>query len=193
MKNICVFCGSNPGVRPAYLESARALGRLLLQRDLGLVYGGGRVGLMGEIAETVQAGGGRVVGVIPRALLVREGGDPASTNLQIVPSMHERKAIMAAMSDGFVALPGGFGTFEELCEIVTWAQLGLHAKPIGLLNVESYFDPMIAMFDRAVAEGFVAPVCRSLVLQESGPERLLDRMSAYVPPPVERWIDPDES
>ena len=193
MKNICVFCGSNPGGRPAYVESARSLGRVLLQRDMGLIYGGGRVGLMGEIAETVQAGGGRVVGVIPRALLVREGGDPASTNLKIVPSMHERKAIMAEMSDGFVALPGGVGTFEELCEIVTWGQLGLHVKPIGVLNVESYFDPIIAMFDHAVAEGFVHPMCRSLVLQDSDPERLLDRMSAYVAPPVERWIDPDES
>lgn len=149
--------------------------------------------MMGRISETVKGGGGEIIGIIPNALLVREGGRIELPGLRIVRSMHERKAMMVEISDGFIALPGGFGTFEEFCEIVTWAQLGLHAKPVGLLNVESYFDPLIQQFDRAVTEEFAHPDNRGLILHESDPGRLLDLMESYNPPAVEQWIDPDES
>src|SRR6185436_14119739 len=142
------------GVRPAYTAAAHALGRALLDRRIGLVYGGGGVGMMGRIAETVRSGGGEITGIIPNALLAREGGRVELAELRIVRSMHERKALMVELSDGFIALPGGFGTFEEFCEIVTWAQLGLHSKPVGLLNIAGYFDPLIQQFDRAVTEEF---------------------------------------
>jgi len=193
MKRIAVFCGSREGIRPAYVQAADALGKALLSRKIGLVYGGGGVGLMGRISETVRSGGGEVVGIIPHALLAREVACTEPGELRIVRSMHERKAMMVDMSDGFVALPGGFGTFEEFCEIVTWAQLGLHARPVGLLNVESYYDPLINQFDRAVAEEFAYPENRRLILHESDPDRLLSLMESYVPPSVPKWIDPDES
>jgi hypothetical protein len=169
------------------------LGRALLQRRIGLVYGGGGVGLMGKISDTLKNGGGEIIGVIPYALLAREVGRTDIGELRVVRSMHDRKATMVELSDGFIALPGGFGTLEEFCEIITWAQLGLHAKPVGLLNVESYFDPLIAQFDRAVAEQFIFPEIRSLVLQETDPDRLLDLMESWQPPRVEKWIDPDEA
>lgn len=193
MKRVSVFCGSKDGVRPAYTAAAYALGRALVERKIGLVYGGGGVGMMGRISETVRSGGGEVMGIIPGALLAREGGRAELEELRIVRSMHERKAMMVEMSDGFIALPGGFGTFEEFCEIVTWAQLGLHAKPVGLLNIEGYFDPLILQFDRAVSEGFAHPENHSLILHESDSGRLLDLMESYEPPAVEQWIDPDES
>jgi uncharacterized protein (TIGR00730 family) len=193
MKRVSVFCGSKDGARPAYTAAAEAMGRALLERNIGLVYGGGGVGMMGTISETVKAGGGDVIGIIPGALLSREKGDVALAELRIVRSMHERKAMMVELSDGFIALPGGFGTFEEFCEIVTWAQLGLHARPVGLLNVEGYFDPLITQFDRAVSEGFANPDNYRLILHETDPRRLLDLMETYQAPDVEQWIDPDES
>ena len=193
LKRISVFCGSRDGSRSSYVQAAEALGQALLQRGIGLVYGGGGVGMMGRISETVKSGGGEIIGIIPNALLAREAGRNDIGELRIVRSMHERKAIMVEISDGFIAIPGGFGTFEEFCEIVTWAQLGLHAKPVGLLNVDSYFDPLIAQFDRAVTEEFAYPENRTLILHETNPDRLLDLMEAYNPPKVEQWIDPDEA
>ena len=193
LKRISVFCGSRDGSRSSYVQAAEALGRALLQRRIGLVYGGGGVGMMGRISETVKSGGGEIIGIIPNALLAREAGRNDIGELRIVRSMHERKAIMVEISDGFIAIPGGFGTFEEFCEIVTWAQLGLHAKPVGLLNVDSYFDPLIAQFDRAVTEEFAYPENRALILHETNPDRLLDLMEAYNPPKIEQWIDPDEA
>lgn len=193
MKRVSVFCGSREGARPAYVQAAVALGNALISRGVGLVYGGGGVGLMGRISETVKNGGGKVIGVIPNALLAREAGRGDLEDLRIVRSMHERKAMMVEISDGFIALPGGFGTFEEFCEIVTWAQLGLHAKPVGILNVESYFDPLITQFDRAVSEEFAYSENRRLILQESDPDRLLTLMESYTAPSVEKWIDPDEA
>jgi hypothetical protein len=192
MRRVCVFCGSSPGARPAYAEAARATGRLLAERGLGLVYGGGDVGLMGEVADAVLAAGGTVTGVIPRALLEREVGHRGLTELHVVETMHERKAMMADLADGFVALPGGFGTLDELCEILTWSQLGFHAKPCGVLNVEGYFDALLALFDHAVAEQFVRPQHRALVLQSTDPAALLDAMAAFRPPQGEKWIRPDD-
>jgi len=165
----------------------------LLAREIGLVYGGGGVGMMGTISETVKSGGGEIIGIIPKPLLAREVGRDDLSELRIVRSMHERKAMMVELSDGFIAMPGGLGTFEEFCEIVTWAQLGLHAKPVGLLNVESYFDPLIEQFDRAVKEDFAFIENRELILYETNPDRLLDLMESYQPPKVEQWIDPDEA
>jgi uncharacterized protein (TIGR00730 family) len=193
MKLVSVFCGSRDGARPAYTAAAEGLGRALLERKITLVYGGGGVGMMGKVSETVKSGGGEIIGVIPRALLAREVGRVELADLRIVRSMHDRKALMVDISDGFIALPGGLGTFEEFCEIVTWAQLGLHSKPVGLLNVEGYFDPLVAQFDRAVSEQFADPENRRLILHESDPRRLLDLMESYVAPAVEKWIDPDET
>ncbi len=160
-RSICVFCGSAPGVRPSYTSAAVELGTVLARAGITVVYGGGRLGLMGIVADAALAAGGRVVGVIPRMLIEREAAHPGLTTQHVVNSMHERKTLMAELSDGFVALPGGMGTFDELVEIVTWAQLGLHAKPVVLVNVENYFDRLYAMLDYAVAEQFVTPVSRS--------------------------------
>jgi uncharacterized protein (TIGR00730 family) len=190
MQRICVFCGSSPGARPAYAEAARAVGRTLAERGIGLVYGGGRVGLMGVVADAVLQAGGEAVGVIPDALMRREVGHGALTELHVVASMHERKALMADLSDGFMALPGGFGTFEEFCEVLTWSQLGIHPKPCGLLNTAGYYAPLLAMFDHAVAESFVRPQHRALVLEDTDPGRLLERLGAFVAPPTEKWIAP---
>jgi len=169
------------------------MGKALVRRNLGLVYGGGCIGLMGRIADAVLEGGGEVIGIIPHGLVTRELAHHGITKLMIVHSMHERKAKMAEWSDAFIAMPGGYGTFEEFCEIITWAQLGLHRKPCGILNVEGYYDPLLALFDRAVAEGFVHPTNRRLVIQETDPDRLLDLLSNYTPPNMERWIGRDES
>lgn len=169
------------------------MGKALLRRNIGLVYGGGCVGLMGAIADTVLEGRGEVIGSIPQALVQREVAHHGVTELMIVRSMHERKAKMAGISDAFIALPGGYGTFEEFCEIITWAQLGMHRKPCGILNVEGYYDPLLALFDRAVIEGFVHPANRRLVIQETDPERLLDLLANYTPPQIEKWIDRDDS
>jgi uncharacterized protein (TIGR00730 family) len=192
VKRICVFCGSSPGARPEYAHAAREMGRALAESGIGLVYGGGRVGLMGIVADAVMQAGGEVIGVIPDALMRREVGHAGVTHLRVVGSMHERKALMADLSDGFVAMPGGYGTFEEFCEVVTWSQLGIHPKPCGLLNVAGYYAPLLAMFDHAVAEGFVRPEHRAMVLEESAPAPLLALMRAFAPPSTEKWITPDE-
>ena len=192
MGRMAVFCGSNPGRRPEYLEVAREMGRALVERGLGLVYGGGNVGLMGAIADEVMAGGREVVGVIPQALMAREVGHTGLTALHVVETMHQRKAMMADLADGFIALPGGFGTFEEFCEVLTWSQLGFHPKPCGLLNVAGYYDPLLALFDHATAEGFVPEAHRALVITETDPRRLLDRFEEFTPPTTSKWIRPEE-
>ena len=177
LQRVCVFCGSQSGRSPAHAAAARALGNELAARGIELVYGGGHVGLMGILADEVLACGGRAIGVIPRALLERELGHAGLTELHVVGSMHERKALMAELSDAFVALPGGFGTLEEICEAITWAQLGLQRKPCALLDVEDYWAPLVALFDQAVAAGFVEPASRALVLHEREPGRLLDALA----------------
>jgi uncharacterized protein (TIGR00730 family) len=193
MNRICVFCGSSSGIHPRYAEAARTLGSALVRRGIGLVYGGGNVGLMGIIADAVMDAGGEVIGVIPEALVERELAHNDVTQMIVVRSMHERKAKMAELSNGFVAMPGGYGTFEEFCEIITWAQLGLHRKPCGILNVNGYYDPLMKLFDHAVAEGFLRSANRQLVLEESDPERLLTTMATFKPQHTEKWISRDES
>ena len=193
MNRICIFCGSSTGTRSIYADAARAMGQALLRRRIGLVYGGGNVGLMGTVADVVMQGGGEVIGVIPEALVTRELAHGDITQLIIVHSMHERKAKMAELSDAFIAMPGGYGTFEEFCEIITWAQLGLHRKPCALLNVDGYYDALLMLFDRAVEEGFLRPTNRRLVIEETDPYRLLEALASYTPPPTEKWIGRDES
>ncbi len=193
MKRICVFCGSRPGRRPDYRAMAETLGRLLAARGVELVYGGGNIGLMGIIADACLAAGGGVAGVIPEALVGREVEGRAVEHsglgrLEIVDSMHTRKARMAELADGFIALPGGFGTFEELFEILTWAQLGFHQKPVGLLDVAGYYDPLLALCDRAVEEGFLSADSRALLLARSEAETLLAAMAGHRPEPVKAWI-----
>src|ERR1700680_1690809 len=181
MRRICVFSGSNLGNRPEYKRAAQALGQELVARGLGLVYGGASVGLMGIIADTVLAGGGEVIGVIPHGLFSREIAHQGLTQLHEVGSMHERKALMADLADGFIALPGGFGTFDEFFEILTWAQLGLHSKPVGVLDVTGYFTPLLALIAHASAEGFIPAIHTGLVMREESPAALLDRFAAYQP------------
>ncbi|MHC4549440.1 MAG: LOG family protein [Planctomycetota bacterium] len=193
MKRVCVFCGSNAGRRPAFVEAAHELGRLLARRGLGVVFGAGGIGLMRELADAVLAEGGEIIGVIPHALVERELAHAGVTDLRVVDSMHERKALMVELADGFLALPGGYGTFEELLEIVTWAQLGLHRSPCGLLNVRGYFDRLLQFLDHAVEERFLKPEHRALLLVGNTPEDLLARFEAHVPPDVERWIERDET
>ncbi len=188
MKRICVFCGSREGNKPAYTEAARALGGLLAREGIGLVYGGGGIGLMKLLADAVLDAGGQVTGVIPQALTIQEIAHPRVTDLRVVGSMHERKALMAELSDAFIALPGGYGTLEEFCEVVTWAQLGLHRKPCGLLNVAGFYDPLLDQLDRQVAEGFLSPTMRTLVIEASEPGRLLADLKAYRSPVTERWM-----
>lgn len=179
MKSICVFCGSRLGSKPIYRETAKSVGQLIAQQQLRLVYGGGNIGLMGVVADAVLEHGGEVVGVIPGHLQEKEVGHAGLTELHVVSTMHERKALMANLSDAFVALPGGFGTFEEFCEILTWAQLDLHRKPCGLLNVDGFYDPLLTLFDRAVDDGFLRPEYRSMVLTATDADELLMRMRAY--------------
>jgi uncharacterized protein (TIGR00730 family) len=193
MNRICIFCGSSTGVRSEYADAAKAMGQALLRRRIGLVYGGGCVGLMGTVADAVMGGGGEVIGVIPEALVTRELAHDDITQLIIVHSMHDRKAKMAELADAFIALPGGYGTFEEFCEILTWAQLGMHRKPCGILNVNNYYEPLMRLFDNAVAEGFLRPANRRLVIEETDPSRLLDVLETYTPPQTEKWIRGDES
>jgi uncharacterized protein (TIGR00730 family) len=193
MKRLCVFCGANAGRQPIYRSQAERLGQLLATRGSELVYGGGNVGLMGILADACLAAGGTVIGVIPKALMGKEVAGRsvdhrALTRLEVVDSMHSRKARMAELADGFIALPGGFGTFEEFCEVLTWGQLGFHGKPMGLLNVNGFYDPLLAMFDRAVADGFLRPQNRAMALTETDPERLLAAMAAYRPEPVSKWL-----
>ncbi|HVV99399.1 MAG TPA: TIGR00730 family Rossman fold protein [Planctomycetaceae bacterium] len=192
-RRVCVFCGSNAGGRPEYRESAEALGRLLVARGCGLVYGGGSVGLMGVIADAVLAAGGEVQGVIPKSLATRELLHPRVEPMHVVEGMHARKSLMAELADAFIAMPGGYGTFEELFEVITWAQLGLHAKPIGLLNVAAFFDPLVQLVDHAVDEGFVKAAQRELIVVEADVERLFERLETHRPPAVPKWIRPEQT
>jgi uncharacterized protein (TIGR00730 family) len=187
MSRICVFCGSSMGFSPRYAEQAAALGKLLAQRGIGLVYGGASVGTMGVVADAALAAGGEVIGVIPEALSSVEISHAGLSELHVVADMHERKAKMAALSDGFLALPGGAGTLEELFEVWTWAQLGLHGKPIGLVDVDGYYGPLVAFADHMVTEGFVKPEYRELVMVDADPAALLDRFETYVPPAPPKW------
>ena len=193
MKRICVFCGSNAGHDPRYRAEADLLGRLLAGRGIELVYGGGNVGLMGVIADACLGAGGTVIGVIPEALIGKEVAGRVVdhrglTRLEVVDSMHTRKARMAELADGFIALPGGFGTFEEFCEVLTWGQLGFHVKPMGLLNVNGFYDPLLALFERAVAEGFLREENRAMALAADDIESLLAALAAYRPEPVSKWL-----
>lgn len=189
MKRICVFCGSSAGSQPEYRTCAEQLGAELARRKIGLVYGGGNVGLMGAIADSVLETGGEAVGVIPEHLMSREIGHKRLTKLHIVHSMHERKALMADLSDAFIALPGGFGTLEEFFEVLTWSQLGLHAKPCGIVNVLGYYTPLLAMLDHAVQERFLKPQNRVLVLARETPVELLKAFEDWRPVHVEKWLD----
>jgi uncharacterized protein (TIGR00730 family) len=188
MKRICVFCGSSAGNRPEYVVAAEELGAELVRRSVGLVYGVGNVGLMGIIADAVLRAGGEVVGVIPEHLMALEVGHKGLTKLHVVRYMHERKALMADLSDAFIAMPGGFGTLEEFCEVLTWAQLGLHAKPCGILNVLGFYTPLLRMFDHAVEERFLKPENRALVLARELPAELLRALEEWRPVRVEKWI-----
>jgi uncharacterized protein (TIGR00730 family) len=189
IRRVAVFCGSNPGARPEYTAAAKLLGRTLAARGIGLVYGGSNVGLMAAIADEMLDELGDVIGVIPKTLVEREVANTALSDLRIVHSMHERKALMAELADGFIAMPGGIGTLEEFFEIWTWAQLGMHKKPCGLLNVAGYFDPLLAFLDRSVEEKFVRPVHRQMVIVEADPSGLLDRFAEYEPPQVVKWVN----
>jgi uncharacterized protein (TIGR00730 family) len=193
MKRICVFCGSSRGADSHYVDVARRLGAILAERGLSLVYGGGNIGLMGELADAVLAGGGHVIGVIPKALEAHELAHAGVQDLRVVGSMHERKALMADLADAFIALPGGLGTLEEFCEIITWAQLGIHDKPCGLLNARDFFESLIAFLDHAVTERFLRPEHRALVFVETEPEVLLERFETYRAPKREKWIDRDQT
>jgi uncharacterized protein (TIGR00730 family) len=189
MQRVCVFCGSATGVRAVYQQATVAIGVALVRQGFELVYGGGRVGLMGVLADAVLAHGGRAIGIMPAHLVAKEIAHQGLTELRVVGSMHERKAAMAELADAFIALPGGYGTFEEFCEMLTWGQLGLHRKPCGLLNVDHFYDPLLALFNHAVAEGFVNPAYRALVLDDDNPARLVQRLVAYEPPAVTKWMD----
>jgi hypothetical protein len=189
MRRICVFCGSSSGSRPAYLKAAEELGRYLAASKIGLVFGGGKVGLMGAMADAALAAGGEVLGVIPGHLMAREVGHLGLTEMHVVKSMHERKAMMSDLSDAFIALPGGYGTFEEFCEVLTWSQLGLHQKPCGLLNVDDYYSPLLQMFDHAVEERFLKAENRRIVLSHTHVPQLIEMMKSWQPVPVEKWLD----
>jgi uncharacterized protein (TIGR00730 family) len=193
VKSICVFCGSRSGNHPAYAEAARSLGETLAGAGITLVYGGGHVGLMGVIADAVLASGGEAIGVIPKSLVEREISHNGLSDLHIVGSMHERKAMMSELSEGFIALPGGTGTMEEFFEVLTWAQLGEHGKPCGLLNVAGYYDPLLNFFDQMVKERFLSETNRSIVLVDTEPTALLGRFEAYKPPKTSKWIDKSET
>lgn len=177
LRRVCIFCGSSTGVRPEYRAAAEEIAIQLARRQVGIVFGGGGVGLMGVVADTALAHGAHVIGVIPSAMVARELAHRGLPDLRIVASMHERKALMASLSDAFIALPGGFGTLEEFCEVVTWTQLGLHRKPCGLLNVAGYYDPLVALVDRAVADGFIRPENRGIVVDDASPGALIERLN----------------
>ncbi|HEV3330201.1 MAG TPA: TIGR00730 family Rossman fold protein [Bryobacteraceae bacterium] len=186
MRRVCVFCGSSAGARPEYSEAACGLGALLAKRGIGLVYGGGRLGLMGVVADAALAAGGEVIGVIPQAMVQQERAHTGLTELRVVASMHERKAAMSDPAAAFIAMPGGFGTFEEFCEVLTWTQLGLQRKPCGILNVCGYYDYLLRLFDQAVAERFLQPEHRALVLTDQNAASLLDRLLRYEVPILEK-------
>ena len=189
IQRICVFCGSNSGARPEYVAAAQGLGRALAERGIVLVYGGAGVGLMGAVADAALAAGGEVIGVMPRNLVEREVAHRKLRDLRVVGSMHERKALMADLADAFIALPGGLGTLEEFFEVWTWAQLGEHSKPLGMLNVAGYYDPLLGFFDHLVQERFIRPEHRAMVLVEQDAGALLSGFTSYRPPAVSKWID----
>ncbi|MBD1910193.1 MULTISPECIES: TIGR00730 family Rossman fold protein [unclassified Leptolyngbya] len=191
MRSICVFCGSSIGSNSAFQSAAVETAKAIARRNLRLVYGGGKVGLMGVLADTALAEGAEVIGVMPEFLMAKEIGHDGLNQLHIVSSMHERKTQMSGMADGFIALPGGYGTLEEFCEVLTWAQLGLHQKPCGLLNVNHYYDPLLQMFDQAMTENLMRPRMRSLVLTADTPNALLDEMERYKPQLVNQWMQKD--
>ena len=193
MKKICVYCGSNPGLNPRFREAAIELGNELVARDLGLVYGGASVGIMGVIADTVLAGGGEVTGVIPLALNEKEIAHPGLTKLHVVASMHERKALMAELADGFIALPGGWGTIEEIFEVLTWAQLGFHQKPCGLLNEQGYYDHLFAFLEHAIEQQFVNAEYWPMLMMKPDAASILDAFSIYKAPNVKKWIQTSET
>jgi uncharacterized protein (TIGR00730 family) len=191
-QRLCVFCGSSKGARDIYIHAAQQLGQELAKRRIALVYGGGNVGLMGVLADAVLAAGGHVIGVIPEQLMARELGHTRIQDLRIVKTMHERKALMAELADGFIAMPGGIGTYEEFFEVLTWAQLGIHSKPCALLNVDGFYDPVLRLLEHAVEEHFVRASHRDLVVVEAEPTVLLDSMSAHHAPRLHKWIDKDQ-
>jgi hypothetical protein len=193
LSSVCVFCGSNAGADPAYVASAQAVGRGLAQRRIRVVYGGGRVGMMGALADAASAAGGDVVGVMPQQLVDREIGHTGIDDLRVVGSMHERKALMVELADAFIALPGGIGTLEELFEVYTWAQLGIHAKPLGLLDVAGYYQPLATMLDHAVQQRFVREETRSMLAIADDLDGLLDAFDGWQPAPMHKWIDLDET
>jgi hypothetical protein len=194
LTSVCVFCGSSRGGDPAYVEVARRTGTEIARRGLTLVYGAGNIGLMGAVADAALEAGGKVVGVIPRSLVEWEVAHADLTELHVVGSMHERKALMADRSDSFVALPGGMGTWEELCEVLTWVQLGIHRKPVGVLNVRGYYDPLLSLFDTAVRERFVRSEHRALLtVEQDDPAVLLNRLTAWEPPALDKFLDRDET
>jgi len=193
LRSLCVFCASSTGRDPAFAEAARAFGAMLAAEGITLVYGGGHVGLMGVLADAVLGAGGRVVGVIPRALWDREVGHRGTTEMHIVETMHERKAMMASLADAFVALPGGLGTLEEIFEVWTWGQLGIHGKPCGFLDVAGYYAPLFAFLDSAVERGLVRPEHRAMAIVDDHGERLLRRLAQYEPPRVTKWVTSSET
>ena len=193
MKRICVYCGSSPGRNPRFREAAQALGQALVNRGMGLVYGGASVGIMGTVADTVLEQGGEVIGVIPSALNDKEITHPGLSEQHVVGSMHERKAMMAELADGFIALPGGWGTFEEIFEILTWAQLGFHQNPCGLLNESGYYDHLATFLEHAIDQQFVKPEFRPMLMIEPDADSLLDRFEQYEPPRVRKWISASET
>ncbi|MFP3270090.1 MAG: TIGR00730 family Rossman fold protein [Paraburkholderia sp.] len=189
MKSVCVYCGSADGAKPLSAEAARGFGRALVDAGLALVYGGGKVGLMGVIADQVMAAGGRAIGVIPELLVNKEVGHNGLTELHVVPDMHQRKKMMADLSDAFVAMPGGAGTLEELFEVYTWAQLGYHQKPVALLNIDGYYDPLIAMLEHTVQEGFMRRTYFDILQVDADPAALIAKLRAYQPPPKDKWAE----
>lgn len=189
IRSVCVFCGSSPGTSPRYLESAKACGKALAQRDWLLVYGGGRTGLMGAVADATLEAEGKVIGVIPDFLNSREIAHHGVTQLEVVQTMHQRKARMEELADAFIALPGGFGTFEELLEMITWAQLGLHRKPLGAFDIDGYYQPLKAQIDRAIDDGFITPNFQDLLILDDSIDGLLDKIGSSQPPQFERFLD----
>ena len=190
LQRVCVFCGSSFGTQSAYREAAQDVGHLLSRHNIELVYGGSKLGLMGTVADASLSQGGRVIGVMPKTLVEKEIAHRGLTELRVVESMHERKALMADLADAFIALPGGYGTWEEFCEVLTWSQLGLQRKACALLNVNGYYDPLLAMADRAVDEGFLRDIHREILIADTDPVRLLDRLNSYTVPIVTKWIEP---
>ena len=192
IKKICVYCGSSPGKNPAYSQAAVNLALALCERNIGLVYGGGAIGVMGTVADAVLAAGGEAVGVIPKALAIKEVAHDSLSELHVVTSMHERKAMMADLADGFIALPGGWGTLEEIFEILTWAQLGFHDKPCGLLNIDGYYDGLIGFLENSFDQQFVNELYRPMLMKAREPLALLDQFATYRAPKVRKWMGEDE-